>query len=97
MPGNEVGYVVERDAFDKALAIDAANAGSEVMLKTAAVGILKEGDRVVGARVKQFGEQFDIHARVTVGADGFESQVGQWAGIPTNLRSAIWTRAFSIG
>jgi digeranylgeranylglycerophospholipid reductase len=83
--GNEVGYVVERDGFDKQLAIDAANAGAEVVLKTAAVGILKEGGRVVGARVKQFGETYEIRAPITVGADGFESQVGRWAGLPTNL------------
>jgi digeranylgeranylglycerophospholipid reductase len=83
--GNEVGYVVERDAFDKQLAIDAANAGAEVMLKTAATGILKEGGQVTGVRAKQFGEPFDIHATVTIGADGFESQVGRWAGLPTNI------------
>jgi digeranylgeranylglycerophospholipid reductase len=83
--GNEVGYVVERDAFDKQLAIDAANAGTEVLLKTAATGVLKEGSRVVGVRAKQFGEPFEIRAKVTIGADGFESQVGRWAGIPTNL------------
>ncbi|HTW77355.1 MAG TPA: NAD(P)/FAD-dependent oxidoreductase [Thermoplasmata archaeon] len=83
--GNEVGYVVERDGFDKQLAIDAANAGVDVVLKTAAVGILKEGGKVVGARVKQFGETFEVRAPITIGADGFESQVGRWAGIPTNL------------
>ena len=83
--GNEVGYVVERDGFDKALAIDAANAGTEIRLKTAATGILKEGGKVVGARVKQFGEPFEIRAKVTIGADGFESQVGRWAGLPTNI------------
>ncbi len=83
--GNEVGYVVERDGFDKALAIDAANAGTEIRLKTAATGILKEGGRVAGARVKQFGEPFEIRATVTIGADGFESQVGRWAGLPTNI------------
>jgi digeranylgeranylglycerophospholipid reductase len=83
--GNEVGYVIERDGFDKALAIDAANAGAEIMLKTAATGVLKEGGRIVGARVKQFGEPFEIRAQVTIGADGFESQVGRWAGLPTNL------------
>jgi digeranylgeranylglycerophospholipid reductase len=84
--GNEVGYVVERDGFDKQLAIDAANAGAEVVLKTAAVGILKEGGRVVGAKVKQFGDTYEIRAPITVGADGFESQVGRWAGLPTNLQ-----------
>jgi digeranylgeranylglycerophospholipid reductase len=84
--GNEVGYVVERDAFDKQLAIDAANAGAEVMLKTAATGVLKENGRTVGIRAKQFGESLDIRAPVTIGADGFESQLGRWAGIPTNLQ-----------
>lgn len=83
--GNEVGYVVERDGFDKQLAIDAANAGVEVRLKTAAVGMLKEGSRIVGARLKEFGQTYEVRAKVTIGADGFESQVGRWAGIPTNL------------
>jgi digeranylgeranylglycerophospholipid reductase len=83
--GNEVGFVVERDEFDKQLAIDAANAGVEVLLKTAATSLLKENGRVVGARVKQFGEAFDFRAAITIGADGFESQVGRWAGIPTNI------------
>jgi digeranylgeranylglycerophospholipid reductase len=83
--GNEVGYVVERTGFDKQLAIDAANAGVEVKLKTAAVGLLKEHGRVVGAKVKEFGQTYEVRAPVTVGADGFESQVGRWAGIPTNI------------
>ncbi len=83
--GNEVGYVVERDGFDKQLAIDAANAGVEVKLKTAAVGLLRDGGRVVGAKVKEFGQTYEVRAPVTIGADGFESQVGRWAGIPTNI------------
>ena len=58
--GNEVGYVVERDEFDKQLAIDAANEGVEVRLKTAATAILKENGQVVGAKVKQFGTTFDV-------------------------------------
>jgi digeranylgeranylglycerophospholipid reductase len=83
--GNEVGYVVERDGFDKALAIDAANAGAEILLKTAAVDLLKDHGQIVGAKVKQGGEAFEIRAPVTIAADGFESQVGRWAGIPTNI------------
>ena len=83
--GNEVGYVVERDAFDKQLAIDAANAGVEIKLKTAATGILKENGRIVGAKVKEFGTTFEVRAPITVAADGFESQVGRWAGVPTNI------------
>lgn len=83
--GNEVGYVVERDEFDKQLAIDAANAGVDVRLKASAVGLLKENGKIVGATVKQFGETFQIRAPITIGADGFESQVGRWAGISTNI------------
>jgi digeranylgeranylglycerophospholipid reductase len=83
--GNEVGYVVERDGFDKALAIDAANAGVDVVLKTAATGVIKEGGKIVGVKAKQFGEPFEIRAPITIGADGFESQIGRWAGLPTNL------------
>jgi digeranylgeranylglycerophospholipid reductase len=83
--GNEVGYVVERDEFDKQLAIDAANAGVEVKLKTAAVGLLKDGGKVVGAKVKEFGQTYEVRAPITIGADGFESQIGRWGGIPTNI------------
>jgi len=83
--GNEVGYVVERDEFDKQLAIDAANAGVDVVLKTAATSVLKENGKVVGVKAKRFGESFEIRAPVTIAADGFESQVGRWAGISTNI------------
>jgi digeranylgeranylglycerophospholipid reductase len=83
--GNEVGYVVERDAFDKQLAIDAGNAGVDLLLKTAATGVIRENGKVVGVKAKRFGEPFEIRAPVTIGADGFESQLGRWAGIPTNL------------
>jgi len=83
--GNEVGYVVERDEFDKQLAIDAANAGVEIRLKTSAVSMLREGGRIAGAKVKQFGETFEVRAPITIGADGFESQVGRWAGLSTNI------------
>ena len=83
--GNEVGYVVERDEFDKQLAIDAANAGVDVVLKTAATSVIKENGKVVGVKAKRFGETFEIRAPVTIAADGFESQVGRWAGISTNI------------
>ncbi len=35
--------------------------------------------------MKEFGETYEVRAPITIGADGFESQVGRWAGIPTNL------------
>ena len=85
--GNETGYVLERDLFDRHLAKEAAKAGADVMIKTSAVGLLQEDGRVVGARCEHFGETFDVRARVVIGADGYESQVGRWAGLETHLRA----------
>jgi digeranylgeranylglycerophospholipid reductase len=86
MAGNEVGYVIERDNFDRALAEDAANAGADIMVKTTAVELLRKEGRIAGVKAKHMGETFDIHANVVIGADGFESQLGRWAGIDTTLK-----------
>lgn len=85
--GNEVGIVLERDAFDKALAKDAAKAGAEILVKTTAVGLIKENGRVKGVRVNRLEKEMDIEASCIVGADGFESQVGRWAGMKTLLKA----------
>ena len=85
MAGNEVGYVIERDNFDRALAGDAASAGADIMVKTSAVNVLRKDGRIAGVKAKHMGESFDINAKVVCGADGFESQLGRWAGIDTSL------------
>ncbi len=85
--GNETGYILERDLFDRFLAKEAAKAGSEILIRTSAVGLIQDGGRVVGARCEHMGESFDVRAKVVIGADGFESQVGRWAGLETHLRA----------
>lgn len=85
--GNEVGLVLERDAFDKALAKDAAKAGADIWVKTTAVGLLRDDGKVTGVRVKRLNEEFNLEAGCVVGADGFESQVGRWAGLKTLLKA----------
>src|SRR3989442_1336157 len=77
--GNECGYILERDLFDRFLAREAAKAGAEIMIKTSAVALLREDGRVIGARCEHMGDTFDVRADVVIGADGFESQVGRWA------------------
>lgn len=84
--GNEVGYVVDRVFFDKALARDAAEAGARIMLKTSATALIKEDGKIAGVRASSYGEPVEIRAKCVVGADGFESQVGRWAGIDTSLK-----------
>ena len=80
------GFVVERDLFDRFLAKDAAKAGAEIRIKTSAVDLLRRDGVVVGARCQHMGELFDVRAKLVIGADGFESQVGRWAGLTTRLR-----------
>ncbi|OGS56029.1 MAG: geranylgeranyl reductase [Euryarchaeota archaeon RBG_19FT_COMBO_56_21] len=85
MAGNEVGIVLDRIFFDKLLAHDAVKAGADLMLKTSATGLLRTGGKVTGVKIKSFGETKEIKAGCVVAADGFESQVGRWAGIATSL------------
>lgn len=86
MAGDETGYVIHRDVFDKELAGIAAEQGVNIMLKTSAISILKENGKVIGVKAKHMGKTFDVKAKIVVGADGFESQIGRWAGIDTNLK-----------
>ncbi len=87
MAGNEVGYTVDRGLFDRHLAAEAARAGAGIRIRTSAVGLLTEDGRVVGARCEHMGRTSDIAADVVIGADGFESQVGRWAGLAKPLRT----------
>lgn len=84
--GNEVGYVLERDLFDRYLAKQAAKAGADTMIRTSAEGLVIEKGMVRGAICRHMDEEFEVRAPVVIGADGFESQVGTWAGIDTRLR-----------
>ena len=85
--GSEVGWILDRVLFDKALARDAAVAGVQIMLKTAATGLIREDGKIAGVKAVNHGEEIEIRAKCVVGADGYESQVGRWAGIDTSLKT----------
>ena len=85
MAGNEVGIVLDRVFFDKLLAKNAVKAGADLMLKTSVTGLLKDDGRITGVKLKSYGQTREIRCGCVVGADGFESQVGRWAGINTSL------------
>jgi len=86
LAGKEVGYVLERKIFDRAVAKTAAKAGAEVQVKTQATSLIKESGVVCGIKGKFRGDDFEARAKVVVGADGIESKVGKWAGINTTLK-----------
>jgi digeranylgeranylglycerophospholipid reductase len=86
MAGNECGANIDRDVFDKGLAEDAADHGADVMVKTMAMDLIRKNGKIAGVTAKHLGERFNINAKMVVGADGFESKVGRWAGIETSLK-----------
>jgi digeranylgeranylglycerophospholipid reductase len=88
MAGDEVGTVIERDIFDKYLAMDAAKAGADIMLKSSVVGVNTYKGAATGVKVERMKERFEVDAKIVVAADGFESQVARWAGMDTKLKAA---------
>lgn len=86
MAGNECGFVVHREIFDQELAKAAVKAGADLMVKTSATGVLRKDNYVTGVTARTMKEEFKINAKITVGADGFESKIGRWADLDTNLK-----------
>jgi digeranylgeranylglycerophospholipid reductase len=84
--GNETGFVVERDLFDKFLAREAIKAGADMWVKTNALGLIMEGGVPVGIQARKLNKDLEIRAPLIIAADGFESRVGLWAGIKTQLK-----------
>lgn len=81
-----LGYVVDRRRFDRYLAARAERAGADVWLKTEALGHTPQGNGSTDVRLKRFGQAVTVRARVVVGADGVQSQVGKWANLPTHIK-----------
>jgi len=79
----EAGYILERKVFDKHMAMDAARAGAQIMVKTLATGMRREGDEVV-VTAENMGQELEIKAKIVIAADGPESRVGRWAGLKTS-------------
>jgi digeranylgeranylglycerophospholipid reductase len=92
--GDEVGLIVERTLFDKALARHAAEAGARILLKTHASAIIMQNGAICGITGKSMGEDIEIRAKVTIAADGYESQVGRWSGLETRLEPCDIISAF---
>ncbi len=83
--GNEVGFVVERDKFDKHLAALAAEEGADIWVKSPALSVIKEGNKIAGAMIKHNGEMVEIRAKMVIAADGFEAEFARWAGLKSTI------------
>lgn len=82
----EHGYIIERKVFDKYMAMDAARAGAEIMIKTLATGIERNDDFVI-VHCERLWESFDIKTKIVIAADGPESHIGQMFGVNTITKS----------
>jgi digeranylgeranylglycerophospholipid reductase len=76
------GYVLDRKVFDFELALMAAAKGVEVRTKAYVYDVIRNG-AVNGVRVQQLGKNYDVTAKIVIGADGIESRVGRFAGLRT--------------
>lgn len=79
----ESGYILERKVFDKHMAMDAARAGAEIMIKTNATSLERVDDGII-ITANSMGKEIQIHANIVIAADGPESRVGRWAGLKCN-------------
>ncbi len=67
------GYVIDRVAFDQALAVAACRAGARIWTQARAI------ERTAhGVLVQRSGEAIEVRCRVLIGADGPGSIVGEW-------------------
>lgn len=83
---NETGYILDRKIFDSALAKKATENGAVIKTKAYVDGLLFDDDKVVGVTGTFLGDPFELSAKIVVGADGVESRVGRWAGLPTHVK-----------
>ncbi|MBS3749452.1 MAG: NAD(P)/FAD-dependent oxidoreductase [Candidatus Thermoplasmatota archaeon] len=74
------GFTIDRSKFDAYLAEKAKQSGAKVFTSTKAVGLKKNRGKWVVEVISQ-GEKKTIKAKIIIGADGFESNIGEWASI----------------
>ena len=93
MSGGEVGYVLERKVFDRALVDQCAKAGAEVRVKTRATGLIMEKGVVCGIYAMHLGEEYEIRSKIVIGADGMDAEdYDMYNGGPRQLNLSLRRR-----
>lgn len=83
LSSDQVGYILDRKAFDYDLGRMAAAAGVSLFMKAYVCGLILEQGCVCGVEVEHLGERRRIRSRIVIAADGVESRAGRWAGLKT--------------
>jgi 2-polyprenyl-6-methoxyphenol hydroxylase-like FAD-dependent oxidoreductase len=80
-PGDEGGLMcVRRFVLDPILLEGATDAGAEALMSTNVTGLVYDGGRVAGVKVRSGGQDRRMTAKLVVGADGRNSTVAELAG-----------------
>ncbi|MCD7781093.1 MAG: NAD(P)/FAD-dependent oxidoreductase [Methanosphaera sp.] len=82
----EHGYVLERKVFDKHLAMDASRAGTQIMIKTKAKDLEHVDDGFI-ITCDTFKGELKIKAKVVIGADGPQSNIGKMVNLDCIVES----------
>lgn len=82
-----IGVMLDREQFDAGLAKEAEEAGAEVRTGLEATDLVLREGRVAGVRFESAGEVLESSCRLVIGADGVESLVGRWAGLPSGWKA----------
>ncbi|MCK4883475.1 MAG: NAD(P)/FAD-dependent oxidoreductase, partial [Candidatus Diapherotrites archaeon] len=72
-----------RKMFEKYLAVEAVKLGAKIKLKTEAVSIIKEGSQIVGAKLNEMGDEYEVRAKIVIACDGVDSRMARSAGLNT--------------
>jgi digeranylgeranylglycerophospholipid reductase len=82
-----IGYVLDRKIFDYELSLLAAAQGVEIRTKSYVYDVIRHGANghgaINGVRVQHLGKNYDVRAKIVIGADGIESRLGRFAGLRT--------------
>jgi digeranylgeranylglycerophospholipid reductase len=84
----EVGFITDRELFDRRLAERAKREGAEIRIGHQALGLLRNNGIISGVRVRKIssGEEYRLECSVVVGADGVEALSPRWAGIAGSIK-----------
>lgn len=91
------GFNLNRDAFDRALAENAVEAGVELLTSTRALGVTRDSDYITGVEAIGEGGAVEIKAGVVIGADGQASLIRRSAGLGRYFPDVCTCAQFRLG
>jgi len=91
-----LGYVVDRRRFDRYLFTLSERAGVDIWLKTEGVNYKPLEDGTCEVYLRRLNKEITVRAKVLVGADGLQSQVGKWSGLQTHIKMTELASCFQF-